>query len=78
MAHRLLASPREVQCWNVSSTGDFDFSGFGLGVSPEGSVLRGKRKGLPVVYRNLDRMGGGQEGVLGPESLSGGEIGGTL
>ncbi|CAG5143937.1 uncharacterized protein ALTATR162_LOCUS1450 [Alternaria atra] len=56
MAHRLLSSPHEVQCWNVSNTGDFDFSGFGLGSSPSDFVFQTETKNLPLTYANLDKV----------------------
>jgi hypothetical protein len=84
MAHRLLSSPHQVQCWNVSSTGDFDFSRFGLGSSPSDSVFQMEAKSLPLTYANVDKVFNVRmavddgEGLLGPEYLSAGEIGGTL
>jgi hypothetical protein len=84
MAHWLLSSPHEVQCWNVSSTGDFDFSGFGLGSSPSDFVFQTETKSLPLSYANLDkvfnddRAGDNGDGLSGPEYLSAGDISGTL
>ncbi|KAG9191672.1 hypothetical protein G6011_10406 [Alternaria panax] len=84
MAHRLLGSIHEVQCWNVSSTGDFDFSGFGLGSSPSDFVFHTETKSLPLTYANLDkvfnlgRAEGNGQGLSGPEYLSARETDGTF
>ncbi|RYO02121.1 hypothetical protein AA0120_g1289 [Alternaria tenuissima] len=84
MAHWLLSSHREVQCWNVSSTRDLDFNGFGLGSRPSDFVFQTETKSLPLTYANLDktfnveRAQENGEGLSGPEYLSAGAIGGTL
>jgi hypothetical protein len=84
LALSILIAVAQFGLWNVSSTRDLDFNGFGLGSRPSDFVFQTETKSLPLTYANLDktfnveRAQENGEGLSGPEYLSAGAIGGTL
>ena len=56
MAHQLLGTGNEVNCWIVNDSVDFDFNGSNSVPRASQPVLITEVKRLPLTFKNLDRV----------------------